>query len=146
MARSGTSVTISRVGAGRSGMPHSTRPRPGQASAVDLTRAPVDGAEASLAEEVVGEGDRLHGLVAVATGVDAHDPVVPALSLQHDEIADDQSQAENRMRNHTIAVVALLTIADRSGGAEAGAAEDSALQGHRAGQPPLSDGSERQVG
>ena len=90
-------------------------------------------------------------LVAELLGVarraiaDADDPVLPPLRLEHRQVAHDEAQAEERLRDHAIAVVALGPVADGAGRAEPEADEGRALQRQRARQPPLGDGAERQV-
>src|SRR5207253_8965486 len=60
-------------------------------------------------------------------------------------LAEDEAEAEERLRNHAIPVVTFVRVADGAGSAEADAQERRALEGDRGRQPPLSDGAERGV-
>src|SRR6266852_1225615 len=160
-------------------------------AASGLVGPPFDGAEARVAEEVVGERHRLHRLVPVApaghaplagrghvmqaegvrtvhahgephggavdhlvskllrigrrSGAQADDPVLAALRLEHRPLAEDEAEAEERLRNHPVSVVTFRAVTDGAGGAEANAEEGRALEGDRGRQPPLADGAERDI-
>src|SRR5262249_14150269 len=76
----------------------------------------------------------------------ADDPVLAPLPLEHRDVADDQAQADERLRDDTVAVIALLLVAARSRGAEADAEQRRALQRDRTSEPPLREGPEPKSG
>ena len=66
--------------------------------------------------------------VFVSGAVDADNDIVAPGGLEHRDLAEDQAQSEEHLRDETVVVVTLGPIADRADRAEAEAAQCRALQ------------------
>src|SRR6185369_14140028 len=83
------------------------------------------------------------GVGATAARTDRGDVVLPSRRLQHRAVAEDDAQADQRLRHDAIVIVALRLIGDGPGRAEADAGERGGLERDRAREPPLADAAER---
>ena len=98
-------------------------------------------------EPEVHAGDYLAADVAGADPPSSAFPghvVLMACRVDHEALAEDRAEADERLRNDPVVVVALRPVADRAGRAEPDPAEDRPLERDPLREPPLGDRAERE--